>query len=208
MVTQVVWPTNSCRSSVTLSASETSTTSSRVSTSCRSINDAVGTCEVLITVIGRDWLSMTNARGKRRLEDPNDFVRLEIAAALSRNVRVIPVLVGGAGMPSAEELPDALDSLARRQAHEITDTRWDFDVGRLLDSIEAAGVRRLAQKRTLSLPRVGWVTAAIAGMIVLSTAVLEIAAAMSQPTPADFDTSPALTFPPELEREPESCQRR
>lgn len=165
----------------------------------QSINEAVGTCEVLITVIGRDWVSMTDGRGNLRLEDPNDFVRLEIAAALSRNVRVIPVLVGGAEMPSAEQLPDALEPLSRRQAHEITDTRWDFDVGRLLDSIEAAGVRRLAQKRSVSLRRVGSFAAAVAGLIVLSTAVWQLAAAMSQPTPVDFGTIPALTLPNELE---------
>jgi hypothetical protein len=74
--------------------------------------------------------------GRRRLEDPNDYVRLEIASALAGNVRVIPLLVEGASMPREHELPDDLKPLARRQALEVSETRWEFDVGRLIDTLE------------------------------------------------------------------------
>jgi TIR domain len=84
------------------------------------INGAVGSCDVLLALIGEDWLSITDADGRRRLDDPHDFVRLEIEAALARNVRVIPILVDGARMPTDEELPDSLDRLARRQALELS----------------------------------------------------------------------------------------
>jgi TIR domain len=95
------------------------------------IESAVGSCEVLIAVIGNNWLTATDAAGRKRLEDANDFVRTEIATALKRNIRVIPLLVQGASMPSADELPDDLAPLARRNAFELHDTSWRDDVRRL-----------------------------------------------------------------------------
>ncbi|MPZ76424.1 MAG: TIR domain-containing protein [Deltaproteobacteria bacterium] len=105
------------------------------------INQAVSQCAVLLAIIGPNWLKVTDGQGRRRLDDPDDFVRLEIAVALQRNVRVVPVLVGGASMPKAEELPPGLESLARRQAHELSDPRWDFDVGQLTETLEKIGIR-------------------------------------------------------------------
>ena len=169
----------------------------------RSISEAVGGCEVLISVIGRDWISITDAEGRSRLEDPNDFVRLEIAAGLSRDVRVIPVLVGGAVMPSAEDLPDALAALSRRQAHEITDTRWDFDVGRLIDSIEAAGIKRLTQKRSFSARQVGFLSAAAALVVLFITVGLQVADVTPQRSAANLDTPPESTLPAELGDRPD-----
>ena len=100
------------------------------------IERALGSCVVLLAVIGPRWLSATDKSGRRRLDDPNDYTRIEIAAALQRKVRVIPVLVDGAAMPDAEELPDDLQTLARRQASELSDKRWDFDVRQLVLTIE------------------------------------------------------------------------
>lgn len=100
------------------------------------IEQAVGCCEVLIVVIGREWLHLQDAAGRRRLENPQDFVRMEVAAALERNIRVIPVLVEGASMPRAEDLPPDLAKLARRNAIELSDARWSFDVDRLIQTIE------------------------------------------------------------------------
>ena len=96
------------------------------------ITSAVESCDVLLALIGEDWLSISDAHGRRRLDDPDDFVRLEIEAALARNVRVIPILVGDATMPRAEELPHSLARLARRQALEFSPVRFDFDTSRLL----------------------------------------------------------------------------
>jgi hypothetical protein len=95
------------------------------------IESAVGSSDVLIAVIGRNWLTATDPAGRKRLEDANDYVRLEIVAALQRNIRVIPLLVQGGSMPSADELPDDLASLARRNAFELHDTSWRDDVRRL-----------------------------------------------------------------------------
>jgi hypothetical protein len=99
------------------------------------IGKAIGSCSVLLALIGPRWLDAKNSAGARRLDDPNDFVRLEIATALERGVRVIPVLVGGATMPAEQALPDVLRPLARRQAHELTDKRWEYDAGQLFDAV-------------------------------------------------------------------------
>jgi hypothetical protein len=100
------------------------------------IEEAVGSCDVLIAVIGQDWSTATNPDGSRRLEDPEDFVRLEVSAGLERNVRVIPVLVEDAEMPPSTELPGTLAKLARRNALEISDSRWKHDIGRLVETID------------------------------------------------------------------------
>lgn len=99
------------------------------------ITTAVESCEVLLALIGNRWLT-ADRDGRRRLDDPNDFVRVEIEAALTRNVRVIPVLVEGARMPRADELPASLAMLARRQALELSPSRFDLDTQRLLRLLE------------------------------------------------------------------------
>jgi hypothetical protein len=86
-------------------------------------------CDVLLAIIGKRWASITDEDGNRRLDDPDDLVRREIARALERpDVEVIPVLVDGARMPAEHELPPGLAALSRRQACELTDSRWDYDV--------------------------------------------------------------------------------
>lgn len=105
------------------------------------VSDAVGSCDVLIVLIGGQWLDAMDHRGKRRLEDPHDFVHLEVAVALERNVCVIPALVRGAEMPREEELPPELIKLARRQAVELSDLRFHEDMGRLIEAIEHALAR-------------------------------------------------------------------
>ena len=121
------------------------------------INRAVGSCDVFIALIGTQWLTTTDRTGRRRLDDPEDFVRLEISAALDRDIRVIPVLVGGATMPGSTDLPDALKRVSRRDALEISDTRFDYDVGRLIEAIERIRTPESPYARALaairSLPR-------------------------------------------------------
>jgi hypothetical protein len=125
---------------------------------------ALQSCRVLIVVVSKSWLTAAGASGARRIDDPRDFVRQEISAALRRDVQVIPVLVEGARMPSEADLPDELKPLARRQAHELADSRWDYDLGRLADNIEAtlgAGARRgRAGRRRLVLATAGVALAA------------------------------------------------
>ncbi|MEP6822790.1 MAG: TIR domain-containing protein [Chthoniobacterales bacterium] len=102
------------------------------------INQKVGACEVAIVAIGPDWLEAKDETGKRRLDDSEDFVRMEIVVALERKIRVIPVLVGGARMPRKQDLPEALASLSRRNAIELSESRFHTDVDRLIEAIETS----------------------------------------------------------------------
>ncbi len=97
---------------------------------------AVGDCSVMLVVIGPTWAKVTTHDGQRRLHQPGDFVRMEIEAALARSVRVIPVLVGDAQMPNAEDLPESMAPLLRRNAYAISDRRWQYDIDQLLDILE------------------------------------------------------------------------
>ena len=100
------------------------------------INRAVTACEVVIALIGREWVTATDAKGRRRLESPDDFVRLELESALARDIVVIPTCVQGAQIPSAQELPPSLALLARRQGIELRDVGWHDDVERLIRRLE------------------------------------------------------------------------
>ena len=101
------------------------------------VQEAVGACNGLVAIIGREWLRASDAGGARRLDDPGDLVRLEIATALERGIRVVPVLVQGAQMAGAADLPDGLKELARRNAQEVSDSRFHSDVQRLIEALEA-----------------------------------------------------------------------
>ena len=100
------------------------------------ITRAVGSCDVLLALIGDQWLTAADEQGRRRLDDPDDFVRLELEAALTRQVRVIPILIDGARMPHAEDLPDSLAKLVRRQALELSPASFEFDTSRLLKVLD------------------------------------------------------------------------
>src|SRR5262249_21203978 len=115
------------------------------------INRKVSACDIAIVAIGPDWLGATDASGKRRLDDEEDFVRIEIVAALRRKIRVIPVLVGGARMPGRHDLPEALAPLSRRNAIELSETRFHADVNRLIQAIEksCAVVEKKAELSTM-----------------------------------------------------------
>ena len=102
------------------------------------IETAVGACPAVVVLIGKQWANIKDTEGRRRLDNPEDFVRLEVAAALKRKVRVVPVLLQGAAMPGSSDLPEPLAKLARLNAIEVSDTRWDFDVGRLIDALNKA----------------------------------------------------------------------
>lgn len=101
----------------------------------RAIDEQVASCGVLLAVIGKSWFDAKDESGRRRLDDPADFVRLETASALKRDIPVIPVLVRGASMPRPEQLPPDLAELAYRNAVELTHARWDSDVQLLVKAL-------------------------------------------------------------------------
>jgi hypothetical protein len=100
------------------------------------IESRVGQCSVMIVLIGGTWLSAKDRAGQRRLDLPEDWVRQEIEAALKRDIPIIPVRVQGAPMPSDDELPPSIADLTGFQSAEITDSRWAFDVGLLIQAID------------------------------------------------------------------------
>lgn len=83
------------------------------------IGNAVGQCDVLLVIMGDQWMGPADSQGKRRIDDPSDYVRIEIESALKRNIPVIPVLVDDATMPSPADLPPSLGSISFRNAAEI-----------------------------------------------------------------------------------------
>jgi TIR domain-containing protein len=99
------------------------------------IDDAIDSCAVLVAVIGKKWLMVQDESGRRRIDHPGDLVALEIAAALERDIRVIPVLVAGARMPSEADLPTLLAGLAYRTAIELSDAGWDHQISGLLHDL-------------------------------------------------------------------------
>ncbi len=101
------------------------------------LDQMVSECQILLAVIGADWLTVRNQEGELRLEDPADFVRIEIESALQRNIPVIPLLVAGTKMPSKDDLPDSLQDLAFRNGTQIRPAP-DFhtDVERLINSLK------------------------------------------------------------------------
>lgn len=101
----------------------------------KAIDQSVAACSVLLAVIGPQWIDSRDASGVRRLDDPGDFVRSELASALRRNIPVLPVLVRGARMPRSEELTDELKELAYRNAVELTHARWKSDIQLLIRAL-------------------------------------------------------------------------
>ncbi len=103
------------------------------------IESKLNECDVLLAVIGPRWLQAEDLEHRRRLDLEMDYVRLEIQTALQRKIRVVPVLVEGARMPRRDELPEVLQPLSRKQAVELTDIRWAYDVGHLVNSLGERG---------------------------------------------------------------------
>lgn len=137
------------------------------------IDTAVRSSDVLLAIIGRQWLTCTTA-GTRRLDMPKDFVRTEIGVALEHGVPVIPVLVQGASMPLAPSLPEPLKPLASHDAHDLSDERWSYDVGRLIEATQ-----KLAGKR----PPQRWPLVAAAAALVLVAALGTFLFLRARPAP-------------------------
>ena len=137
------------------------------------ITEAVAACHVLIVVMGPRWATVEDERGRARLADPEDFVRLEVETALRRpEVTPIPVLVAGAQMPNREDLPEEVRAITRRNALELSDVRWRQDVGRLIGTLdellaEMTGVHPVAAASDRPPPSAGgrWRRPLLAGLI-------------------------------------------
>ncbi|HEY1594989.1 MAG TPA: TIR domain-containing protein [Thermoleophilaceae bacterium] len=144
------------------------------------ITESVGSCDALLLIIGPRWATVSKDGTKPRLSDPADYVRLEVETALARSdLRLIPVLVAGARMPGADELPDSLQPLRRLNAIELSDARWRYDVRRLLSTVTGEEEEPAGAAASSSQPR-GRVIAVAAGVAAVAlVAVLAIAGVFS-----------------------------
>ncbi len=164
------------------------------------INRVLDQADACVVVIGSNWLNITDASGRRRLDDPNDTVRQEVMTALARQLRVFPVLVGGAKMPSSADLPTELQSLCRRNALEITEQDWDEDVAKLIRALEIGlGLRQVSLQSGRSSAFKKWGLAA-AGVI---AALVLLFAYLGKTNPSDTKPSP-----PEPAPSPQHVDRR
>jgi len=130
------------------------------------IDHALDESDVVLVLIGRNWLAATDSAGETRLHDPDDYVRIEVGRALARDLTVIPVLVGGAALPPIGDLPEDMATLAHRQALEIHDATWHQDVDGLIGSLR--GSRRLDARRRR------WLTAGTAAVGLIGVAILAV----------------------------------
>jgi hypothetical protein len=131
------------------------------------IDRAIASCDAILAIIGPQWLTCVDSGGQRRLDDGADFVRLELAKAMGRGIRVIPILVQRTTMPGAEELPEDLKPLARYQAVELSDSRWDYDVSQLLLTLDK--VLNRAPKRSQSVVPMAIAAVAVIALVVAGT---------------------------------------
>jgi len=130
------------------------------------IEKGVAECDVMLVLIGKRWLDSRDASGRRRIDDPADFVRIEIGKGLARNIRIIPVLIGGASMPAEKDLPSELGRLANLQAIALSDERWDYDTSQLVKALAGSVAPAKGNRRRF------------VGMAVGAAAVLGVAVAL------------------------------
>lgn len=156
------------------------------------LQEAVRKCDIMLVVVGRDWLDCTDPKtGGRRLENEDDWVRVEIAEALRRNIPVIPVLVRGAAMLTPDRLPGELAELAQRQATSISDDQWRAGVANLIERLQAIPRRRDRELAETWLARLG--LKRLAGLVAGSLLILLAAAWLLWPAQVEV---PGVTGKP------------
>lgn len=125
------------------------------------LQDKVGACDVMLVVIGPQWLHAQDEQGQRRLDDMHDFVRLEVEVALARDVRVVPIFIDGAQPPRPEELPPSLQPLVRRQATTIAHDRFGADADRIVAALqrivsaETHSSQTISKSKSVTYPPIG-----------------------------------------------------
>jgi hypothetical protein len=154
------------------------------------VEDRISSSDVVLALIGRHWLSVGDVEGRRRLDKPEDWVRIELESALARpDVRVIPTLVGGAQPPSSDDLPTGLQPLARRNAFELSDARWPHDVAQLIR--ELGGKPELEKPEKPKSPSSRSKLAGIAALLTLVAVGIAVAIAFVGNSADDPNNSPS-----------------
>ena len=127
------------------------------------IENTIKGCRVFLVLIGKRWLSAQDASGARRLDNAEDWVRREVLTARDQVRHVIPVLVGGAGMPAASEFPEQLSFLAARNAVELRDSHFDIDCDALVDKLSNL-IKQRRKDRGQGRRLAAWILTGMAGL--------------------------------------------
>jgi hypothetical protein len=170
----------------------------------KQLDEQVAKCDVFLAIIGPSWINAVDEKGRRRLDLPRDYVRVELASALKREIPVIPVLVNGTAMPSEDDLPEDLKSLANRHALELRHTRFAADSEAIIKALNGILPRRRKWSRIAA--GVGLALACLfAGIVVWSVQNDRSASRVSdiiqvKPT-SPSSTAPKLALAPEARSE-------
>lgn len=168
---------------------------------------ALADCSVMLVLIGPIWLEARDAQGRRKIDDANDWTRLEVATGLKRNVRVIPVTCRDATLPATDELPEDIRDLRRRQAFQLDNDRWRYDLEQLVEKLAQSEGFKRAQRNPAAEPAAPaaparsskklWATVALAavGVLIVISAMLENDAGLAMPPPTG-DTGGGPVVPP------------
>jgi hypothetical protein len=151
------------------------------------IEEKISQCDVLLAVIGERWLTSTAVNGSRRLDMAGDFVRLEIAKALERGVRVIPVLVGGATMPHQDDLPNDLRPLSFHQAMDLRDAHFHADAEQLMDELNRTVPSITSRARKLKSKRLALAVSSVLVVVVIVGGILVFRQMKPAPNPDSAD---------------------
>lgn len=109
------------------------------------VREALNECDILLAIIGRDWLTIKDSKDRRRIDNPDDWVRVEIETALQRDIRVVPVLIDGAKLPDPDDLAPSLRPLVRRQALELSYVNFNSEITRLIEAVDGVFREKLGQ---------------------------------------------------------------
>lgn len=161
----------------------------------RQLDEAVSQCDVLLAIIGAQWLSARDKNGQRRLDSPEDFVRMEIERALASNTLVVPVLVDGAQIPAADALPSTLRALVDCEAVEVQSGRqFDDDIRRLIESLQQHFGIMPEPRKSVKGPISNWAlraTVLVVAFLLVAGGSLEVARWQRPRDPAIVPLSPA-----------------
>lgn len=150
----------------------------------------IGSGSVLLVLIGKEWSNVRDTTGNRRLDKPDDPLRLEIGAAIRDGAAIIPLLLEDAKMPAADELPPQLALLAELNALYLRDGDWEDDVARLVQRLEGLGTKRIGRmRRRLAIG--GLVACALTGLTAMALIVAQQLAAKVDSSLTDSNTAPA-----------------
>jgi hypothetical protein len=154
------------------------------------VQERLGSCDVMLALIGPEWLDAKDGAGQRRLDTPTDFVRQELAAALKRNIPVIPVLLQGTQMPQPERLPDDLKDLSYRNGFELGHSTWESDVREMVNRLGLNAAKAAPRDDSTQSAPLPWRRYGVAAGIALVAGAVGLIGYLNWPSSPGSDSEP------------------